>query len=112
MAGVPAVGLEELHDVADPVLETACVVQELADRDPFCEGRGITVEVEQALRNELKDERGDEDLRHAPDAEAVIDRDYLARSRSANPDAASTCPSGPTATATAPGTPVATTESS
>ena len=80
MAGVPAVGLEELHDVADPVLETACVVQELADRDPFSEGRGITVEVEQALRNELKDERGDEDLRHAPDAEAVIDRDDLARS--------------------------------
>ena len=56
------------------------MVQELADRDPFSEGRGITVEVEQALRNELKDERGDEDFRHAPDAEAVIDREDLARS--------------------------------
>ena len=38
---------------------------------PFGEGRGIPVEVEQALRDELKDECGDEDLRHAPDAEAV-----------------------------------------
>ena len=80
VAGVQAVGLEELHDVADPVLEAARVVQELADGDALSEGRGIAVEVEQALRNKLKDKRGGKDFRHAPNAEAVIDPENLARS--------------------------------
>jgi hypothetical protein len=54
------------------------VVQELADRDALGERRGVAVQVEQPLRDELKGERGHEDLRHAPDAEAVIDRQWLA----------------------------------
>jgi hypothetical protein len=61
------------------------VVQELADRDALSEGRGIAVEVEQALRNELKDERSNEDLRHASDAEAVIDCERLAPSEVCEP---------------------------
>jgi hypothetical protein len=53
------------------------VVEELADRDAFREWRGITIELEQPFRDELEDERGDEELRHAPDPEAMIDRQRL-----------------------------------
>ncbi len=79
MGWVPAVGLEERHNVADEIVEATRVVQKLPNGDPLGKGRGVAVEVEQPLRDELKDERGDEDLRHAPDAEPVIDREGLAR---------------------------------
>jgi hypothetical protein len=69
-----AVRLEELHDVTDEIRQAARVVQELAHGDALGERRGVAVEVEQPLVHEPEDERGDEDLRHAPDAEAVIDR--------------------------------------
>ena len=89
------------------------MVQELADRDALGERRGVAVEVEQPVRDELEDERGHEDLRHAPDAEAVIDGERLAGRdvREAGRRLDSTLPAR-TATTTAPGTPVATIASS
>jgi hypothetical protein len=76
--GVPAVGLEERHDIVDEIREAARVVQELADGDALGEWRGVAVQVEQPLCDELKDDRRHEDFRHAPDTEAVIDRNCLA----------------------------------
>ena len=55
------------------------MVQELADRDALNERRGVPIKVEQTLRHELEDERGHEDLRHASDAEAMLDGKRLAR---------------------------------
>ena len=57
------------------------MVQELADGDAFGEGCSVPVEVDQPLVDELKHERRDEDLGHAPDAESVIGRERLARSQ-------------------------------
>ena len=79
MAGFRRYGSKNSTTVADEIVQAARVVQELADRDALGERRGVPVEVEQPLRDELKDERRHEDLRHAPDAEAVIDRERLAR---------------------------------
>jgi hypothetical protein len=77
---VPAVRLEERHDVVDEIREAARVVEKLADRDALRERGGVGVQVEQPLRDEPKDERGHEQLGHAPDAETVIDCQGLARS--------------------------------
>jgi len=54
------------------------VVQKLADRYPFHERRGLVVEPECAFVRKLQNDRRDEGLRHARDAEAVIDREALA----------------------------------
>src|SRR5947207_13834515 len=71
MIRVAAIWLEERDGISDEVVEPARVVQELADRDAPGERGGVSVQVEQAFLGEPKDERRDEDLRHAPDAEAV-----------------------------------------
>ena len=55
------------------------MVQELADGDAFGKRRRVAVQLEEPLGDELQDECSDEDLRHAPDAEAVVDRHRLAR---------------------------------
>jgi hypothetical protein len=81
MGGVPAVRLEERDDVVDEIRKAARVVQELTDADAPGERRRVAVEVEQPVSDELKDERGHEDLRHAPDPEAVIGRERLAGSQ-------------------------------
>jgi hypothetical protein len=41
------------------------------------EGGGAVVQAEPTFRDETKDERHHEDLGHAPDAEAVLDRERL-----------------------------------
>jgi hypothetical protein len=79
VAEVPAIRLEEFHDIPDEIRQAARVVQKLAHGDALSERCGVVVELEQPLVHELEDERGDEDLRHAPDAEAMIDREWLAR---------------------------------
>jgi hypothetical protein len=55
------------------------VVQELADRDALYERRRVSVQVEHPFGHELEDERGHEDLRHASDAEAMLDGKRLSR---------------------------------
>lgn len=74
MGKVPAVRLEERPNIVDEIRQSACVVQELPDGDALSERRGVAIEVEQPLPNQLKDERCHENLRHAPDPEAMIDR--------------------------------------
>ena len=94
MGKISAVRLEERYGITYEILQAARVVQELANGDALRERRGVTVEAEQPFLDELKDERCHEDLRHAPDPEAVIDRKGLARATSASPAAASTRPAG------------------
>ena len=76
---VPAVGLEERHEIIDEIREAARVVQELADRDALGERRGVSVQVEHPFGHELRTSAADEDLRHASDAEAMLDGERLAR---------------------------------
>ena len=52
--------------------------EELADRDALDERRSVAVEAEQAFLDEPEDKRRDKDLRHAPDAEAVLGCQRLA----------------------------------
>ena len=54
VARVPTIRLEERHDVTDEIVESARVVQELADRDALNDGRGLPIKVEQTLRHELE----------------------------------------------------------
>ena len=61
------------------LLESARVVQELADRDALNERRGVLVQFEHPFGHELEDERRHEHLRHASDAEAMLDGKRLAR---------------------------------
>ena len=68
---VPAIWLEELHEIAGEIVEAARVVQELADGDAGDEGRSIAVELEQPFVDEPEDKWGHEDLRDASDAETV-----------------------------------------
>ena len=82
---IPAVRLEELHDVTDEIRQATRMVQELAHGDALGERRGVAVELEEPVVAEPEDERGDEDLRHAADAKAVIDRQRLARSHVGEP---------------------------
>ena len=78
--GVLAVRLEEGHDIVEGIREAARVVQELPDGDALSEGGSVAVEVEPPLGDELQYQGRHEDLRHAPDAESVIDCERLVRS--------------------------------
>jgi hypothetical protein len=77
MVQVAAIRLEERDGIFDEVVEPARVVQELADRDALGERRRVSVELEESVRDEEEDEWRHEDLRHAPDSEAVTRRDRL-----------------------------------
>jgi len=76
--GVTPVRLEERNRIADEVLQPARVVQQPAHGDALGEGSRVGVELEQPLCDQPQNERGHEDLRHAPDAEAVTGRERLA----------------------------------
>jgi hypothetical protein len=78
MGRIPPIRLPEQHHVDVEIVETARVIQELADRDALDKRRGLPVKVEQALRHELKDERRNEDVPHAPNAESMLDGQQLA----------------------------------
>ena len=60
------------------------MIQELADRDALDKRRRLPVKVEQTLRDQLNDERRHEDLRHASDAETMLNGQRLARRRPRN----------------------------
>lgn len=85
MRGVAAVRLEERDRIGVCIVEAARVVQKLADRDAGSEGRSVSVEVEQALVDELEDKRSHEDLRDASDAETVARCQRLARANVGEP---------------------------
>jgi hypothetical protein len=80
MRRVAQVRLEERDRISHEIRQPARVIQQLANGDALHEGRAVVVEVEQSLGDELQDECRHEDLRHAPDAEAVLGRERLARS--------------------------------
>lgn len=82
VSGIPSIRLP----VEVEVVEAARVVQKLAHRDARDEGRRFLVEVEPALRDQLEDECGDEDLRDAADPKSVLDGEHLAGGDVREPD--------------------------
>lgn len=74
MGRVAAIRLEERDRVSHEVVQAARVVQELTDGDALGERRRVAAELEQALLDQPQHEWRDEDLRHAPDAKAVLGR--------------------------------------
>ena len=87
------------------------MVQELPDGHALRDRSGVAVEPERTLVDELEHDRGDEDLRHASDPEAVSERQALARLHIRFAGRGFQAEPGPTAKAATPGRPVRTTAS-